>query len=84
MKERSTEILQAIQDHLGARGLDVSKIKPEAELLRDLDLDSLDTVELTLGLENRFGIEIPDDDLADLVTIDDAITLISSKLTASV
>lgn len=84
MTEQATEILQAIQDHLGARGLDVTKIKPEAELLRDLDLDSLDTVELTLGLETRFGIEIPDDDLADLVTINDAITLIGSKLAASV
>jgi len=82
--ERGQEILQAMKDHLGERGVEVDKIVPEAELLKDLDLDSLDTVELTLGLEERFGIEVPDEELEDLVTVGDAVALIDSKRAATV
>ncbi|HEX2196847.1 MAG TPA: acyl carrier protein [Actinomycetota bacterium] len=74
------DVFGAIRDHLGERGLDADKVVPEAELLRDLDLDSLDTMELTLGLEERFGIEIPDQDLEGLVTVADAVDLVQRKL----
>lgn len=84
MAEDAGTILQAIKEHLKGRGLDVTKIEPEAELTGDLDLDSLDTVELSLGLEQRFGIEIPDEELEDLVTVADAVALIESKLAATV
>ena len=84
MADQATEILEAIRDHLGGRGLEVDKIQPNAELLRDLDLDSLDTVELTLGLEERFGIEIPDEELEGLVTVQNAVDLIETKLAARV
>lgn len=84
MGEQATEILQAIKDHLGGRGVDVSRIEPGTHLLDDLDLDSLDTVELSLGLEERFGIEIPDEDLEGVATIQDAIELIEAKVSAAV
>jgi acyl carrier protein len=74
------EVYDAIRDHLSGRGIDAAKVVPEAELLKDLDLDSLDTMELTLGLEDRFGVEIPDQDLEGLVTVADAIELIERKL----
>lgn len=74
------EVFDAIRDHLSGRGVDATKVVPEAQLLRDLDLDSLDTMELTLGLEDRFGVEIPDADLEGLVTVSDAIDLIERKL----
>ncbi len=73
-------VLSAIREHLSGRGLDASKVVPEADLLRDLDLDSLDTMELTLGLEERFGIEIPDQELEGLVTVADAVGLVQRKL----
>jgi acyl carrier protein len=74
------EILETIKDHLAGRGIEREKVTPEAELLGDLDLDSLDTVELTLGLEEKFGIEIPDTELEDVTTINDAIDLIEQKV----
>ncbi len=74
------EVFDAIRDHLTGRGLDAAKVVPEAQLLRDLDLDSLDTMELTLGLEDRFGVEIPDQDLEGLVTVSDAVDVIERKL----
>ncbi|HEV2754503.1 MAG TPA: acyl carrier protein [Actinomycetota bacterium] len=74
------EVFDAIRDHLSGRGVDASAVVPAAELLRDLDLDSLDTMELTLGLEERFGVEIPDQELEGLVTVADAVDLIERKL----
>lgn len=74
------QILEEIRSHLVSRGLDADAITMEAELGRDLDLDSLDTVELTLGLEKRLDIEIPDEELEDLVTVGDAVELISQKV----
>lgn len=73
-------VLEAIREHLGGRGLDPAKVVPEADLLGDLDLDSLDTMELTLGLEEKFGIEIPDQDLEGLTTVADAVGLVERKL----
>lgn len=80
MGQGSEEVFIAVQEHLASRGIDKSKIVPEAQLLGDLDLDSLDTVELTVGIEERFGIEIPDDDLEGVETINDIVALIFKKL----
>lgn len=79
MTTRET-VLEAIREHLGGRGLDREKVVPEADLLKDLDLDSLDTMELTLGLEQRFEIEIPDQELEGLVTVADAVSLVERKV----
>jgi acyl carrier protein len=75
-----TEIFEAIKEHLVGRGIEESKVTKDADLLRDLDLDSLDTMELTLGMEERFGIEIPDSDLEELSTVGTAIALVERKL----
>lgn len=80
MGETNTEILEALRNHLAARGIEGEKIVPDAHLLRDLDLDSLDTVEMTLGIEERFGVEIADEELEDVTTISDVIDVISRKL----
>ena len=74
------DVFAAVKEHLEGRGLAPEKIALEADLLRDLDLDSLDTMELTLGMEERFGIEIPDADLEGLTTIADAVALVERKL----
>lgn len=80
MTNTNTEVLTAIQDHLAARGIDRTKIVSDAHLLRDLDLDSLDTVELTLGIEERFAIEVPDSELEDVETVEDIVALITTKV----
>lgn len=73
------EIYEAVKAHLEGRGIEENKITPGATLLGDLDLDSLDTMELTLQMEERFGIEIPDQDLEALETVQDAVVLIEKK-----
>ena len=76
------EIYNVISEHLKARGVDTAEMTPKSSLYDDLDLDSLETVELTLGLEERFNIEIPDTDLENVTTVDDAVDLIENKLAA--
>lgn len=76
------DIFAAIQQHLSGRGIPEDRIKMDSDLSRDLDLDSLDTMELTLGIEERFNIEIPDDDLENLRTVEDAVDLVEQKVGA--
>jgi acyl carrier protein len=80
MAEKRAEILDAIKDHLAQRGIEASEVSEQSDLANDLGLDSLDTVELTLGLEERFNIEIPDTELEGVATVGDAVTLIEKKI----
>ena len=65
----------AIKETLGDRG-DGLDIKWESKLGDDLMLDSLDMVELVMFLEECFGIEIPDEEAGNIVTVGDAIQTI--------
>jgi len=42
----------------------------------DLDIDSLSMVEIAIAAQDKFGVEIPDDQLKDLKTVQDVITFI--------
>lgn len=77
------QILEALREHLAGRGLEPSDVTMEADLVGDLDLDSLDTMELTLGMEERFSIEIPDAELEELRTIGDAVALVERKVSVT-
>ncbi len=61
-------------------GLDESKIVPAALLKEDLDLDSLDRVELALALEDELGLYLQDEEMGDIFTVGDIVALIESKL----
>lgn len=74
------EIFTALKEHLVGRGIEADKITMEADLAGDLGLDSLDTVEMTVGLEDQFGIEIPDAELENVTTVSDAVDLIEQKV----
>jgi acyl carrier protein len=60
-------------------GVDKSSITPESEIIKDLGADSLDVVEMLLDLEKEYGIEISDDQAANLKTIGDIVNLIENK-----
>ena len=49
--------------------IDESKITLDAKLKEDLELDSLDSVELIMSAEEEFGIEIPDEDVMNFKTV---------------
>ena len=59
--------------------IDGEGITPESILKEDLEIDSLAAVELSLDLETEFDVEISDEELAALVTVEDIVKLIESK-----
>ncbi|WP_346688843.1 acyl carrier protein [uncultured Cloacibacillus sp.] len=56
------------------------QIKPEASFVEDLGADSLDIVELIMGIEEEFDIEIPDEDAEKLTTVGEAMAYVKTKL----
>ncbi|XP_071710988.1 acyl carrier protein 2, mitochondrial [Rutidosis leptorrhynchoides] len=58
--------------------VDPSKVTPTAHFQNDLGLDSLDTVEVVMALEEEFGFEIPDNEADKINTINLAVDFIAS------
>ncbi|KAL5767168.1 hypothetical protein ACOSQ2_013951 [Xanthoceras sorbifolium] len=58
--------------------VDPSKVTPKAHFQNDLGLDSLDTVEIVMALEEEFGFEIPDNEADKISSIDLAVDFIAS------
>ena len=54
-------------------------VTEKARFKEDLDADSLDLVELVMGLEERFDISIPEEDLEGVTTVGNAVDLIIAK-----
>jgi acyl carrier protein len=69
---------QVIYDGLGELGADRDALSREATF-EDLDVDSLDLVELAQIVEDKFGVELGSDDVKDLRTVGDAIDLVVAK-----
>ena len=76
MSEIEEQVRKIIVDHLG---IDESKVTPGSKFIDDLGADSLDTVELVMAFEEKFGIEIPDDAAETIQTVQNAIDYIQSK-----
>lgn len=60
--------------------IDVEDITIDASFMEDLGTDSIDTVELIMAFETEFGIDIPEDEIEGLQTVDNVIKYIESKL----
>ncbi len=68
-------VKNVIVDHLS---VDADEVTLEASFVDDLGADSLDVVELIMGLETEFDIEIPDEDAEKISTVGDAVEYIKS------
>ncbi len=73
----AAQIKEAIVEKLG---VEESKVTDNASFINDLGADSLDTVELIMELENRFSIQIPDEDQEKIQTVGDAVKYVQDKL----
>jgi len=78
---KKEEILSRLKEIIVDR-LDVEEdqIVQEASFVEDLGADSLDIVELIMGIEEEFDIEIPDEDAEKLTTVGEAMNYTLSKI----
>ena len=76
MSEIEKEIVPIIAEKLG---VNESEVTLDASFTNDLGADSLDTVELMLDFEKKFGISIPDDQQENIVTVGDVVRLIEEE-----
>lgn len=61
-------------------GMNVEDINNDASFMEDLGADSLDLVELVMSFESDFGITIPDEDSAELTTVQKAIDYVKAHV----
>ena len=57
-------------------GIEPSEVTPEKSFVDDLDIDSLSMVEIAVQTEDKYGVKIPDEDLAGLRTVGDVVAYI--------
>lgn len=75
------KVVMAVAEQLGLKPDDpaINEIDPR-KTFTELGLDSLDTVELAMRLEETFGLEIPDEDKEQISTVDRAVEYIHKKI----
>jgi len=59
--------------------VNADEVKEESKFVDDLGADSLDVVELVMALEEKFDIEIPDDQAEKIATVKDAMDFIDAQ-----
>jgi acyl carrier protein len=61
-------------------GVPADEVTPDKNFVDDLDIDSLSMVEIAVAAQDKFGVEIPDDQLKDLKTVQDVITYVHKNV----
>jgi acyl carrier protein len=57
-------------------GIEPSEVTLEKSFVDDLDIDSLSMVEIAVQMEDKYGVKIPDEDLASLKTVGDSVAYV--------
>ena len=73
------EILKGLADIVEeVAGVPKDEVTPEKSFVDELDIDSLSMVEIAVQAEDKFEVKIPDDELANLKTVADAVNYIAA------
>ncbi len=70
------KVQKLIAEHLTKS---IDEITEEADIIKDLDADSIDIVEMIMTLEDEFGITIPDEKISSLQTVKDIVKIIDEN-----
>ena len=73
------EVLARIRAHLAEElEVDPARIEEDTRFKEDLEADSLDLVELVVELEDNYGVRIPDDEAAKILTVGEAADYVAA------
>lgn len=61
-------------------GVDESDVTMDTHLMKDLEADSLDAVEIIMAIEDEYGIEIPDEDAEKFQSVSDLVKFVEANL----
>jgi len=76
----NAEILQGLSEIVEeVAGIETTEVTADKTFVDDLDIDSLSMVEIAVQAEDKFGVKIPDDELANLKTVGDAVNYVSAN-----
>ena len=64
-------------------GVPADEVTPNKSFVEDLDIDSLSMVEIAVAAQDKFGVEIPDDQLKDLTTVQDVVNFVAKNTEGS-
>ena len=70
------KVKEVIEEELNLDGVEITE---KTSFKDDLNADSLDLFELVMALEDKFGIEIPSEDLEQLLTVGDVMDYLKGK-----
>lgn len=72
--DRQSKLLKSVKESIvEVLGIDDQEVTPSASFVDDLGADSLDTVELVMAFEEKFYLNISDEDAETIVTVQDAV-----------
>lgn len=72
-------VLEKVKSILSEQfGVDEDTITPETSLIDDLDADSLDVVDLLMSIDDEFEVEVPDEEVENIKTVDDLVKYIEN------
>jgi acyl carrier protein len=64
-------------------GVPADEVTLSKSFVEDLDIDSLSMVEIAVAAQDKFGVEIPDDQLKDLTTVQDVVSFVAKNAEGS-
>jgi acyl carrier protein len=76
------EIVSAIKDIIRsiAPDEDLSDLKPDVRLREQIELDSMDFLDIVMELRKRYGVQVPEEDYKELATLDGCARYLAPKL----
>lgn len=61
-------------------GFDVAEISPEKNFFKDLEVDSIKAIEITVAIEKKFKISVRDEDVPKITTVKEAVALVNKLM----
>jgi acyl carrier protein len=73
------EIISIISD---VSGFGVEEITPETHFYKDLEIDSIKAIEITVAIEKKFKISVRDEDVPNITTVGEAVGIVNKLLSS--